>query len=270
MPSPDGIERAIRRLETRGRLEEADKAAIRSLPFLFRTLDPAAYIVREGEPPQSCALLLSGFAFRHKVTGSGERQIVSVHMAGEFLDLQNSFLGVADHNVQALTRCDIASVPVPALRALTEAHPRVGRAMWIDTLIDAAIFREWVVNVGRRDSISRIAHLLCEFALRLEAAGLAHDHRYHIPMTQEQIADCTGLTPVHVNRVLKELGRLGLIEREKRSVAILQWDKLREIGDFSTRYLHLEFGGPSAVEAAPPPDAPPPISAGEAFGKSPT
>jgi len=122
MAAPDGIERVLRRLETRGRLDEGDREALRSLPFICRTLDSAAYIVREGEPTQTCAILLTGFAYRHKVTGGGERQILSVHMAGEFLDLQNSFLGIADHNVQALTRCEIAAVPVPALRALTEAQ----------------------------------------------------------------------------------------------------------------------------------------------------
>jgi len=175
---------------------------------------------------------------------------MSVHMPGEFLDLQNTFLEVADHNIQALTRCDVAAVPGAAIRALAEANPRIGRAMWIETLVDAAIFREWIVNVGRRDSISRISHLLCEFALRLEAAGLAHDHRYQMPMTQEQLADCTGLTPVHVNRVLKELGRMGLIERDKRAVAIVQWDRLRQIGDFNTRYLHLEVGGPNDIASA--------------------
>ncbi|MEA3054032.1 MAG: hypothetical protein QOG72_2935 [Sphingomonadales bacterium] len=250
MAACEGVERVVRRLETRGPLSEADRAAIRALPFHYRTLEPAAYLVREGEPPEMCAVLLTGFAYRHKVTGEGERQIMSVHMAGEFLDLQNSFLKVADHNVQALTRCEIAEVAVPALRALAQDHPVVGRAMWIETLIDAAIFREWIVNVGRRDSITRIAHLLCEFALRLEAAGLARNHRYEMPMTQEQIADCTGLTPVHVNRVLKELGRLGVIEREKRSVAITEWGRLQDIGDFNLRYLHLEVGGPNNFQSA--------------------
>jgi CRP-like cAMP-binding protein len=248
--SPEGIERVLRRLETRGPLEEADRAAVRGLPLTYRTLEPAAYMVREGEPPEMCVLLLRGFAYRHKVTGDGQRQIMSVHMSGEFLDLQNSFLKVADHNVQALTRCEVAVVPVKTLRRLAEAHPRVGRAMWIETLIDSAIFREWIVNVGRRDSMSRIAHLLCEISLRLEAAGLAQDFRYELPMTQEQIADCTGLTPVHVNRVLKELGRLGLIDRERRLVSIVDWKELQRIGDFNTRYLHLEEGGPTTLASA--------------------
>jgi CRP-like cAMP-binding protein len=220
------------------------------LPTTFRTLEPATYMIREGEPADSCILLLTGFAYRHKVTGEGARQILSVHMSGEFLDLQNCLLGVADHNVQALTRCEIATVPANALRRLAEERPVVGRAMWIDTLIDSAIFREWIVNVGRRDSITRIAHLLCEFALRLEEAGLSADHVYELPMTQEQLADATGLTPVHVNRVLKELGRRGLIERQKRAINIVDWDQLQQIGDFSSRYLHMEAGGPNNLASA--------------------
>jgi CRP-like cAMP-binding protein len=244
------LDRVVRRLEMRVRLDPEDRAAIHALPVQLKTMEPAAYMVREGEMIDHCVLLLSGFAYRHKITGPGQRQIMSIHMPGEFLDLQNSLLGLADHNVQALTRCDVATVPVAALRKLYEDRPRVGQAMWIDTLIDAAIFREWIVNVGRRDAISRLSHLLCEIALRLEEAGLAVAHRYELPMTQEQLADCTGLTPVHVNRVLKELARLGLISRDKRSVEILEWDRLRQIGDFNTRYLHFEAGGPTNVESA--------------------
>jgi CRP-like cAMP-binding protein len=250
MTTPAGLERIVRRLETRVKLDSEDRAAIHALPLENRTLDPSTYMVREGDHVENCILLLTGFAYRHKVTGGGQRQIMAIHMPGEFLDLQNSLLGVADHNVQALTHCEVATVPVAALRRLSEERPRVGRAMWIDTLIDAAIFREWIVNVGRRDSISRLSHLLCEIALRLEEAGLARDRRYELPMTQEQLADCTGLTPVHVNRCLKELSRLGLIKRDKRSVEILEWDRLRQIGDFNTRYLHFEAGGPTNIQSA--------------------
>ncbi|HEX9932374.1 MAG TPA: Crp/Fnr family transcriptional regulator [Allosphingosinicella sp.] len=246
----DSIERMVRRLQTRAPLSDADVKAIRALPFTNKTLEAAAYLVREGEPPEVCFLLLSGFAYRHKVTGDGERQILSVHMPGEFLDLQNSLLEVADHNVQALTRAEVATIPIPALRNLAREFPSVAMAMWIDTLVDAAIFREWIVNVGRRDSISRIAHLLCEFALRLQSAGLSEGSRYEMPMTQEQIADAVGLTPVHVNRVLKELGRLALIERDRRAVTIVDWDQLRRIGDFSARYLHMQVGGQTPAASA--------------------
>jgi CRP-like cAMP-binding protein len=244
------IEPTIDRLEMRQALDEADREALRALPLTYRTMDPASYLVREGEKPESCVLLLAGFAYRHKVTGDGDRQILSIHMPGEFLDLQNSFLAVADHNVQALTRVAVAFVPVAALQALALARPRIAAAMWIETLIDAAIFREWIVNVGRRDSVTRIAHLLCEFALRLAEAGLGDQHRYDLPMTQDQLADATGLTPVHVNRVLQQLGRLGLIDRDKRAIRIANWDRLRHVGDFSSRYLHIAEGGPTNLASA--------------------
>jgi CRP-like cAMP-binding protein len=250
MEASETIDRIIRRLETRGPLDEEDREAIRALPFVYRTLEASTYLVREGDPPVQCALLLSGFAYRHKVTGTGGRQILSVHMPGEFLDLQNSFLEIADHNVQMLTRGDVAMVPVRALRELAYSRPLIGRAMWIDTLIDAAIFREWIVNVGRRDATSRIAHVLCEFSLRLAAAGLGNEYRYEMPMTQEQLADVTGLTAVHVNRVLKELQRQGLIARDKRAVEIVDWDGLSGVGDFSARYLHFEAGGPTNLASA--------------------
>ena len=253
MSPTQSIERIVRRLESRSPLEAADRKSLHALPSTHRSMDAASYMVREGEKPEVCILLLAGFAYRHKVTGEGERQILSVHMPGEFLDLQNSFLEVADHNVQALTRVEVATVPVPALLALAAERPRLARAMWIDTLIDGAVFREWLVNVGRRDATSRLAHLLCEFALRLSHAGLASEQGYELPMTQEQLADATGLTPVHVNRTLQELGRQGLIERDRRSVTIVDWERLRQIGDFSSRYLHLERGGPTTAASVPEP-----------------
>ncbi|MBV9930184.1 MAG: Crp/Fnr family transcriptional regulator [Alphaproteobacteria bacterium] len=235
----EGMHRALRRLESRVKLGEAARAAVLGLPAVRRKLEAQAYLVREGDAPSQCAVLLSGYAIRHKMTGDGGRQIISLHIAGEFLDLQNSLLRVADHNVQMLVRSELAMIPVAALRGLADEHPDVARAMWIETLVDAAIYREWVLNVGRRNSVSRIAHLLCELARRLEAAGLGSGSRFELPMTQEQLADASGLTAVHINRVLQELGRRGLVVRDRRMVEIRDWDGLRAVGDFSARYLHL-------------------------------
>jgi len=129
---------------------------------------------------------------------------------------------------------------------LTLARPRVGHAMWIDTLVDASIFREWITNVGRRDARTRIAHLLCEFSVRLRVAGLGADTHYELPMTQEQLADTTGLTSVHINRVMKALGQEGLISRPNpRSIRIGDWRALAEAGDFDTNYLHLRDNEPA-------------------------
>lgn len=229
----------LRKLEYWTSLDEADKAALLALPHKQKTIDPQKYIVREGDIPENACVLLSGFAYRHKVVGDGSRQIVSIHMRGDIVDLQNSLLGTADHNVQALTLCEIALIPREAIRQIAFDHPNVGMAMWYDTLVDGSIFREWIANVGRRDAHTRMAHLLCEFALRLKAAGLGERDSYELPMTQEQLADATGLTPVHVNRTLRGLDQEGLISRDKRSVRIGDWKRLAAAGDFHSGYLHM-------------------------------
>jgi len=182
--------------------------------------------------------VLSGFAYRQKLVSDGARQIISIHIPGEFVDLQNCMLGTADHNVQSLNRSEVALVPASALRELSAAYPGVARAIWMDTLIDSSIFREWVVNVGRRDARTRIAHLLCELALRLKASGAGEEDTYQFPLTQDQLADATGLTPVHTNRTLQSLRKDGLISLSSGSLKVLDWERLRDVGDFSERYLH--------------------------------
>jgi len=228
----------VRKLERRAALSEEDRSALLALPHQVRRLAAGAHMIRDGDKPDFCSLLLSGFAYRHKITGEGGRQVLALHVAGDFVDLQNSLLEVSDHNVQALTDAEFAFIPRDAIKELALARPAVGVAMWIDTLVDSSIFREWVVNVGRRDARTRVCHILCEFSLRLEEAGLAENHRYELPMTQEQLADAVGLTSVHVNRVLRQLGEEGLISRNRRTIAIEDWPRMRDAGDFNDRYLH--------------------------------
>lgn len=232
------LEIVVRKLRTRVALSDDDAQAFYDLPYIQRTLEPLSYTVREGDPPRQCAALLTGLAFRHKFTGNGGRQIVGIQVPGDLLDLQNLFLNNSDHNVQTLGRADVAFIPREALQALAFKRPALNHAFFVDTLVESAIFREWVVNVGRRDARTRLAHLLCEFAMRLEAIGLPEQHRYELPMTQEQLADAVGLTPVHVNRTLKVLEADGLIERDRRSVKIADWPRMRAVADFGERYLH--------------------------------
>ncbi len=234
------LHRMVRKLAGRASLDVADREALLSLPFRTKVFEPSSYLVREGTPAEECNIILDGFAYRQKLTPDGSRQILSVHVPGDFVDLEGSLLNVADHNLQALTRCEVAAIPRRELRALIENHPRIAHALWVDTLIDGSIFREWILNVGRRDAKERIAHILCEFAKRLELAGLGDENGYTMPMTQEQLADCTGLTPVHVNRTLKALEAAGLIARNGRSVSIPDWQRLREAAGFSELYLHLD------------------------------
>jgi CRP-like cAMP-binding protein len=195
--------------------------------------------VREQEKPRECCVLLSGFAIRHKTTGNGNRQIFSIHMPGDFVDLHNSLLRTADHSIEALCVSTGAFIPVEAVKQLAFDRPAIGQAMWYETLVDGSIFREWTLNVGRRDALTRTAHLLCEFAVRMHAVGLGDGHRFQLPMTQQELSDALGLTAVHLNRRLKALRDEGLIETNKRSVTIIDYPRLAQMGDFDSRYLHL-------------------------------
>jgi CRP-like cAMP-binding protein len=230
----------LRKLETRAPLDEADRSAVLSLPARVQKVEPNLYLVRQGDRPDHSCVILEGFAIRHKTTEAGERQIISFHLDGDFLDLEASLLNVADHNVQTLTRCEVAFVPRSTMRDIIMSHPKLGLALWVDTLIDASIYREWVVNVGKREGFQRVAHLLCEFGRRLEVAGLATSRGYDLPMTQEQLADATGMSLVHVNRVLKRLSAEHLIKRNRRFISIPDWERLRSVAGFSELYLHLD------------------------------
>jgi len=228
----------VDRWSRHGHLSDDDRNAILSLPYVRRSYGKESYIVREGQQTVDCCLLLKGFAFRQKLVRDGRRQIISFHIPTEFVDLQNGLLQLADHSVQSVDRTEVALIPRTALVDLSDARPEIRRAMWIETLIDASIFREWVVNVGRRDSRARIAHLLCELVTRFRTNGDGDGRRYDFPLTQEQLADATGLTPVHTNRTLQSLRKDGLIELTARALTILDWDKLCEVGDFDELYLH--------------------------------
>ena len=235
----DAFAALVRKLDRLATLDDADKQAIAALPFRITTAAPGTHLVRDGDAITECCLLISGYAFRYKLAANGHRQIVSFHLPADILDLQHLLLPVADHGVQTIGEARIAWVPVDALKALIERRPRIREAMWRDTLIDASIFREWVLNVGQRDARSRIAHMLCEFAVRREAAGLGTPERFLLPMTQEHIADATGLTPVHVNRMLMSLANDGIIDRNKREIGIADWERMRRAADFEPSYLHM-------------------------------
>lgn len=245
---PDGaaLEPLAQKLSYRIKLSAADRAAVLALPHTVKSMEQHHYVVRQGDRAQFSCLMLSGFSMRHKIVAGGFRQIVAIHMKGEMVDLQNSLLGTADHSVQMLTAGKIALIPREEVVKIAFERPNVGKSMWLDTLVDASIFREWIANVGRRDARTRIAHVLCEFALRLKIAGLGDHTDYELPMTQEQLGDTTGLTSVHVNRTLKGLEADRLIERVRpRSITIGDWKKLASVGDFDSGYLHLRENEPA-------------------------
>lgn len=228
----------IRKLARLGHLEEADRHALRALHTRIETHPAGHVLVQDGARALQCTMLLGGFAARHKETEAGSRQILGVQLSGDFLDLQHMLLGRSDCVVLALTPVTVARVAADELRGLCLARPQIAEALWRDTLIDASIAREWVVNVGRRTALARIAHLLCEIAARRQAAGFGSPERFDLPMTQEQVGDATGLTSVHVNRKLHQLEKMGVIARDRRDLHIRDWPQLEQIAEFDAAYLH--------------------------------
>jgi CRP-like cAMP-binding protein len=217
-----------------------DRAALLELPYVSRVVDTGSYLIREGDTPDHCTMIVSGLACRHKISGEGFRQIVSVHVPGDVIDLQQLYLETADHNVQTLTQCEVVRVSREALLQLAVDRPGIARAIVATVLVELAIAREWILNIGRRDARTRIAHFLCELAVRLDRPGLPPGQPFELPMTQEQLGDALGLTAVHINRMLKSLAHDGLINYSKKGVIIPDWASLISVADFNGRYLHMD------------------------------
>lgn len=212
-----------------------EAAASRSVTFAAKQI-----IVAQQTPLTNCTLLLEGFVERYRDTPEGRRQILAIHVPGDFLDLHSYPLKRLEHSVAALTEVKVALFPHPAVRALTEKSANLTELLWRSTLIDAAINREWIVSVGARGAAVRLAHLFCEMYVRLERVGMAPDKTFPLPLTQVDLSDATGLTAVHANRMLRQLRERGLVAFRQGSVEILDWDALREFADFDPAYLFFD------------------------------
>jgi CRP-like cAMP-binding protein len=230
----------IRKLESVFTLTEDERQALENLPMQVAVLKDHQDIVREGDQPTRSCLLLSGFACVYKMTAQGKRQIVSFAIAGDIPDLQSLHLKVLDNSINTISQCRVGFITHEALREICERYPRLAAAFWRETLIDASIFREWVMNVGRREAYQRMAHVLCELIVRLKAVDLVEDHVCDLPITQSEFADALGVTNVHVNRVLQQMRAEGLIITQGTQLKIPDWNKLKEVGEFDPTYLHLE------------------------------
>lgn len=232
----------VRKLDSVSRLSDDERAALGSLQGQVVTLRPGQDIVREGDSPARSCLILEGYACTYGMTGNGRRQIMSLHVPGDIPDLQSLLLDVLDSSLMTITPCKVALIPHTSLRAVCAAYPGITMGFWRQTLVDAAVFRAWIRSIGRREGVSRIAHLFCELMVRMKVVGLADGRSCAFPYTQALIADCLGLTPVHVNRILQELRAANLVELVKGQLTVLDWDGLVEKGDFDPTFLHLEMG----------------------------
>ena len=234
------IETHLMKLRARDELSPEEEQAIRGAVAEIREYPADRTFIKAGEELDHSSLLLEGIACRHKDLRDGQRQITELHVAGDFADLHSFTLKRLDHQVMTLTPCSIAVVPHEKLKEITEKHPHLTRVYWFATNLDAAIHREWELSLGRRSAISRMAHLLCELRLRLGLVGLAGELEYDLPLTQSDLAECLGLTSVHVNRTLKELRERGVVEFRSGRVEISDLPSLEKIAEFDPAYLYLE------------------------------
>lgn len=221
-------------------LDECVLEAVRQLPVVVRDTEKGRYLAREDEAANSYILLLAGYTCRHKMTFEGARQIVSFQVSGEAVSSASMFLHEFGTSTQALCRVKAAYIPAGPFRALVDSSPAIRHALQLMASIEGSIANEWLLNIGQRPGKARVAHLLCEIASRLDAAGLSEAVGYRFLLTQDQMGDALGLTAIHINRMLKELRDEGLITRTGQQMFMPDREALERVGDFSDRYLHIQ------------------------------
>jgi CRP-like cAMP-binding protein len=227
-------------LRYRDLISGEEEAAIRGALSEPRDIQADRTIIRAEEELSASTLLLEGVMCRYKDMKDGQRQISALHVPGDFVDLHSFTLKRLDHHVMALTPCRIATMPHTRLTGMTEQFPHLTRVYWFLTTLDASIHREWTLSLGRRTALQRLAALFCELFVRFSIVGLTDGNSYPLQLTQTDLAECTGLTSVHVNRTLRELRERGLIDIAGRRVTILDMRALENVGEFSPSYLYLE------------------------------
>ena len=227
---------------TRLSREESD-LLLKATAQRVRRLRPGEDLIREGERPREINVFLSGWAYRYKQLTNGRRQIIALLLPGDVCDHDVFTLQEMDHSIAALTPATVAEVSRGALDALTEGHPRIVQALTWETLVNAAVQREWTVNLGQRSAVERVAHLLCELFVRLRSVGLTEGESYPFPLTQIDLAEATGISAVHVNRTLQDLRSRGLVLLRSRQVTIPDFDALASLALFTPTYLHLRGEG---------------------------
>jgi CRP-like cAMP-binding protein len=228
----------LRKLQAISQLPEAERAEAVSIVGIVQVVEPHKEIVEDGSSPTHSCLLVSGLAFRYKILPEGRRQILSFHIGGDILDLYSFVLRKMDHAIASITPCTIAKIQHSSLERVMDKYPHLAKVLWRDTLIDSAIYREWMINIGRRTAEQRLAHLICEMFCRMHTVGLAQEHSFTFPVTQTDIADCLGISLVHVNRVVKKLREDGLLTFERSSVVVEDWDRLFDFSEFDSTFLH--------------------------------
>jgi CRP-like cAMP-binding protein len=234
----------IRKLEHFVRLSAADRAVLdRAASERVRSFGPRVDIAREGDRPRDVHMILAGWACRYKQLEDGRRQIVSFFLPGDICDLNVFILREMDHSIGTITSVTVADLSREFFDEISSGFPRIATAFWWESLVNAAIQREWTMSLGQRTAAERMSHLLCEIFLRLRLAGLTREDSCDFPLTQSDLADATGLSKVHVNRTLQELRSAELIVLKGKSLTIPNLERLMNEGLFNANYLHMNREG---------------------------
>jgi CRP-like cAMP-binding protein len=244
------LRRFVNRLTSRSVLTDPEVSALLALNGHIKEVAAHTDFVRPGEPVDHACLMVRGLAGRFGQNSDGARQITCLHIPGDMADLPSVVSPMSGWGLAALTATTILRVPHADLSRVAAQHPGIAEAFWRDCVADGSIFSEWVVNVGRRDAISRVAHVFCEMAIRCEHAGQGDRHSFALPITQTDLADATGMTGVHVNRTLKELRTRSIAELRAGAVTIHDWDELIRTGDFDAGFMLLDGPAPRINEVA--------------------
>ena len=228
----------IRRLRVSSEISEEDIKEIDALPIAVKSYPAEWPVVRDGDRATDCCLIVEGFCIRSKTISDGKRQILSIHIPGEIPDLMSLFLHVMDHDLVTLTPSTLGFISHQTLQKLHRRRPNVAEVFWRDTLIDAAMFREWIVNVGQRSAPARLAHVMAELRERLRIIGRVDGRNFDMPLNQEQIGEALGITAVHANRVIRQLREDGIVDLSRGRVIVLDEIRFLDLADFDSRYLH--------------------------------
>ncbi|WP_264045652.1 helix-turn-helix domain-containing protein [Methylobacterium flocculans] len=229
----------VRKLERFTTLTATDRAMLERISAGTHDVAPHTDLVREGEAPEGVFLVMEGVACRHKHRANGHRQIMAYLLPGDLCDLDAALLKTMDHTITTLSACRVVRIAPPTLAGLLEHHPAIARGLRMNTLVDEATLREWLMNLGGRSPQERIAHLFCELLVRWQTIGLASGQSYLLPLTAADLADTTGLSTVHVNRALQALRHQGVIDLTGGHLTILNLPRLKALGEFRANYLHL-------------------------------
>lgn len=235
----------VRKLSAFEDFDEQDVRVIEDFSEVSRHHPSGKILIEEGDRPENVFLLLEGWACRYKILPDGNRQIMAFLIPGDVCDIQIFLLKSMDHGIALLTDSVVAEISKTKMNAVMKDHSRVTRALLWATLVDEATLREWLVNMGQRNARERMAHLFCELYVRLFQVGLNREHEIRFPLTQEQLADTMGLTPVHVSRVLTKMRDEELISIKGRMLHLRDFERLKQIAQFDPNYLHLDRRHPN-------------------------